>query len=71
MDDSHEWTKNQPPAAAAAPPSETTSLGDRVREVREHVERTSASLAALDHLVPASTQPDDEANDQVDDRSRQ
>ena len=53
-------------AESAAPSSEATSLGDRVREVREHIERASAALAALDQLLPASTQP----ADGVDDRSQ-
>lgn len=68
MDNSQEQTETQPPAAAGAPPSETMSLGDRVREVREHLERASAALAALDQLLPAGNQPE---NDQPDDRSRQ
>lgn len=69
MDDSqaHEQPETQPSAAAEAPPSEATSLGDRVREVREHLERASAALAALDQLLPATTQPDDG----TDDRSQQ
>lgn len=62
MDDSQEQEQpeTQPPAAAGAPPSETTSLGDRVREIRQHLERASAALAALDQLLPAGTQPEDQ-----------
>ncbi|MGD9961875.1 hypothetical protein [Nocardioides sp.] len=73
MDDSQEQEQpeTQPSAAAeAAPPPEATSLGDRVREVREHLERASAALAALDQLLPASTQPVDGTNRQPD-RSQQ
>lgn len=74
MDDSQaqEQPEAQPGAAAAesaAPSSEATSLGDRVREVREHLERASAALAALDQLLPASTQPVDEADDPADDQA--
>ncbi|MEP7737741.1 hypothetical protein ABKW28_08840 [Nocardioides sp. 31GB23] len=61
----------QPSAAApktAAPSTEERSLGDRVREVREHLEQASAALAALDRLLPASTQPVDEPEDQADNR---
>lgn len=73
MDDSQaqEQPEPQPSAAApktAAPPTEETSLGDRVREVREHLERASAALAALDQLLPASTQPVDDPEDQPDNR---
>ncbi len=59
----------QPSAAApkaAAPSTDERSLGDRVREVREHLERASAALAALDQLLPASTQAVDEPEDQAD-----
>lgn len=68
MDDAQEQPETQRAAAAAenaAPPSEASSLGDRVREVREHLERASAALAALDQLLPASTQTADEADDQA------
>lgn len=71
MDDSQEQTQTQPPAAAGAPSSETGSLGDRVREVREHLERASAALAALDQLLPAGNQLEDQAKDQAEDRSQQ
>ena len=71
MDDSRKQTEVQPHSAAGAPPSETTSLGDRVREVREHLERASAALAALDQLLPAGKQLEDQAKDQAEDRSRQ
>lgn len=61
MDDSQqEQPETQP---SAAPTSEAPSLGDRVREVREHLERASAALAALDQLLPAGTQSRNEAND--------
>lgn len=65
MDDSQqqEQPETQPSAAAATPTSEEPSLGDRVREVREHLERASAALATLDQLLPASTQPRSEADD--------
>ncbi|MEN8672696.1 hypothetical protein [Nocardioides sp.] len=59
MDDSQ---AQEPETAASS--SESTSLGERVREVREHLERASAALAALDQLLPASTQPVDEHEDQ-------
>lgn len=79
MDDAQaqEQPEARPAAAAtqsAAPSSEATSLCDRVREVREHLDRASAALAALDQLLPASTQPvdenDDRAYDQASDRSQ-
>lgn len=62
MDNSQEQeqTGTQPAAADGASPSETTSLGDRVREVREHLEQASAALAALDQLLPAGNQPEDQ-----------
>lgn len=69
MDDAQEQEQSeiQPSAAAAAPtPEKATSLGDQVREVREHLERASAALAALDQLLPAGTQPVDEPEDQLD-----
>lgn len=73
MDDAQEQPETQPSATAAesaAPPSETSPLGERVREVREHLERASAALAALDQLLPASIQPADEREDQTSDRSQ-
>lgn len=68
MDDSQaqEQPETQPSSAAATSPSETMSLGDRVCEVREHLERAGAALAALAQLLPASTQPVDEGEDQAD-----
>ncbi len=73
MDDAQAQGQLEPrPSAAApktaAPPTEERLLGDRVREVREHLERASAALAALDRLLPASTQPVDEPEDQADNR---
>lgn len=59
MDDSQEQNEAQVPAAAGKPPSERISLGDRVRQVREHLERASAALAALDQLLPAGNQTED------------
>ncbi len=82
MDDAQEHEQEQeqeqseirPSAAAAAPrPERATSLGDQVREVREHLERASAALAALDQLLPAATQPIDEPEhqpNQASDRSQ-
>ena len=64
MDDSQ---AQEPETAGSS--SESTSLGERVREVREHLERASAALAALDQLLPASTQPVDEADDPADDQT--
>lgn len=71
MDDSQEPMETRPPAVAGAPLSETTSLGDRVREVREHLERASTALAALDQLLPVGNQLEDQAKDRTEDRSQQ
>ena len=74
MDDSQaqEQPETQRSAAAtdsaASSSSEATSLGEQVREVREHLERASAALAALDQLLPAGTQP---ADGQARERSEQ
>ena len=73
MDDAQAQGQPEPQPSAAAPktaaPSiEERSLGDRVREVRKHLEQASAALAALDRLLPASTQPVDEPEDQADNR---
>lgn len=72
MDDSQEQEQPETQRAAAAAESEAstseaTSLGERVREVREHLERASAALAALDQLLPAGIQPVD---DQTSDRGQ-
>lgn len=71
MDNSQEQAQpeTQPSELAASPPPGTTPLGDRVRDVRDHLERASAALAALNQLLPASTQPLDEAHDGADERS--
>ena len=71
MEDSQEQTEIQPPAAVGAPPSDTASLGDRVRDVREHLERASAALAALDQLLPAGNQLEEQTEDQAEGRSQQ
>lgn len=60
MDDSPEQEQmgtQQPPVAALSPPA-TTSLGDRVREVRKHLERARAALTELDQLLSAGNPPD-------------
>lgn len=55
MDDTEKTAETPPPADQGAPAPDATSLGERVREVREHLEKASAALAALDQLLPAGT----------------
>lgn len=54
--DCEESTRGHPvrgSGAGGSAPTDSAAIGDRVREVREHLEKARAALNALDLLLPA------------------